>query len=138
MAQFSSKNKASRTSRRWWTDIDINTTLHPESKDITLKYDINAVKRSIKNLLSTNYYERPFKPSLGTNFSSMLFEMADVTNARVMELNIKELIGRYEPRAAVSNVFVNVINNSIDLTILFTILNNTEPQELNIILERVR
>ena len=48
------------------------------------------------------------------------------------------MIGRYEPRAAVSNVFVNVIKNSIDLTILFTILNNTEPQELNIILERVR
>ena len=138
MAQFSSKNKASRTSRRWWTDIDINLTLHPQSKDITLKYDINAVKRSLKNLLSTNHYERPFKPSLGTNFSTMLFEMADVTNAVIMEQNIKELIGTYEPRALVTHVFVNVIKNSIDLTVLFTILNSSEPQELNLILERIR
>ena len=138
MAQFSSKNKASRTARRWWTDIDINMTLHPQNKDITLKYDINAVKRSLKNLLLTNQYERPFKPSLGTNFSMMLFEMADVTNATVMEKNIKDMIQTYEPRALVNDIFVNVSGNSIDLTILFTILNSSEPQQLNIILERVR
>ena len=138
MAQFSSKNKASRTARRWYTDIDINMTLHPQSKDVILKYDINAVKRSLKNLLSTNHYERPFRPSLGTNFSTMLFEMADVTNARVMEQTVKDMIGKFEPRASVSNVFINVIRNSIDLTILFTILNSPEPQELNLILERIR
>ena len=63
MAQYNSKNKSTRVARRWFTDIDINMTLHPESKDITLKYDINSIKRSIRNLVSTNLFERPFKPS---------------------------------------------------------------------------
>ena len=138
MAQFNSKNKASRTARRWWTDIDINMTLHPQSKDVVLKYDINAVKRSLKNLLSTNHYERPFKPSLGTNFSTMLFEMIDMANIRVAEQDLRDLIRKFEPRAQVDQLFINTYGNTIDISILFTILNRPEPQELNLILERVR
>ena len=138
MAQFNSKNQASRTARRWWTDIDINMTLHPQSKDVVLKYDINAVKRSLKNLLSTNHYERPFKPSLGTNFSTMLFEMIDMANIRVAEQDLRDLIRKFEPRAQVDQLFINTYGNTIDISILFTILNRPEPQELNLILERVR
>ena len=138
MAQFSSKNKASRTSRRWWTDIDINMTLHPQNKDVVLKYDINAVKRSLKNLLKTNHYERPFKPSLGTNFSTMLFEMIDMANIKVAEQEVRGLIKKFEPRAKVQQLFINPHGNTLDISILFTILNRPEPQELNLILERVR
>ena len=71
MAQFNSKNQSSRVSRRWFTDIDINMSLHPQSGDLVLKYDINSIKRSIKNLILTNQYERPFKPSLGINLSAI-------------------------------------------------------------------
>ena len=138
MAQFNSKNKASRTARRWWTDIDINLTLHPQSKDVVLKYDINSIKRSIKTLLSTNHYERPFKPNLGANFSSLLFEMIDTTSLIVAEQNIKEMIHTYEPRAEIDNIFLNTYGNTVDISILFTVLNRPEPQELSLILERVR
>ena len=138
MAQFNSKNKALRTARRWWTDIDVNMTLHPQNKDVVLKYDINAVKRSIKNLLLTNYYERPFKPGIGANFSSLLFENIDLLQIRVVEKDIKDMIRKFEPRAAINELFINPIGNSLDITILFTILNRPEPQELNLILERVR
>jgi phage baseplate assembly protein W len=138
MAQFNSKDKASRVARRWWTDIDVNMTLHPQNKDIVLKYDINAVKRSIKNLLLTNHYERLFKPGLGANFSSLLFENVDMVNLRVAEQNIKDMIRKFEPRAKLNNLIINPIGNSLDITILFTILNSPEPQELNLILERVR
>ena len=138
MAQFNSKNKASRTARRWFTDIDINMKLHPESKDMVLKYDLQAVSRALKNLIQTNHYERPFKPSLGTNFSTMLFEMIDMANIRVTERDIREMLKTFEPRAAISNLAINPHGNTLDITILFTILNNPEPQELNLILERVR
>ena len=138
MAQFNSKNKASRTARRWWTDIDINMTPHPIDKDIVLKYDITAVKRSIKNLLQTNYYERPFKPSVGTNFSQLLFEMMDLANIRVAEQNVKDLIKKFEPRANVDQLFIDAYGNTINISILFTILNRPEPQQLDLILERVR
>ena len=93
MAQFNSKNKSSRVARRWFTDLDINMTLHPQSKDVTVKSDINSIKRSVKNLLMTNHYERPFKPSLGLELRGMLFEL-DTTDSIVLENNIKNLIGK--------------------------------------------
>ena len=54
MAQYNTKERASIANRRWYTDIDINMLNHPQSKDLVLKYDISAIKRSVRNLLSTN------------------------------------------------------------------------------------
>lgn len=139
MAQFNSKNQSSRVSRRWFTDIDVNMTLHPQTGDLVLKYDINAIKRSIRNLLTTNQYERPFKPSLGINISGMLFELSTMgTDSIVLEENIISLINRFEPRANVTNVLSTLNGNDLDVTIYLTISNDPRPQELNITLQRVR
>ena len=137
MAQFNSKNKATRVARRWFTDLDINMTLHPQSKDVTVKSDINSIKRSVKNLLMTNHYERPFKPSLGLELRGMLFEL-DTTDSIVLENNIKNLIGKFEPRAKVQDVLVTSRGNNLDVSLYFTVRNDPLPQELNIILQRVR
>ena len=137
MAQFNSKNKASRVARRWWTDIDVNMTLHPNSKDLALKYDINAIKRSVRNLLSTNQYERPFKPSLGVDLRGMLFEL-DSTDSIIMKEEIKSLIAKFEPRVSVDEVYASSIGNALSVTVHFTILNNPLPHELSLMLERIR
>ena len=137
MAQFNSKNKSSRVARRWFTDIDINMTLHPESKDITLKYDINSIKRSIRNLVSTNLFERPFKPSLGINLRSMLFEL-NHAHTKVLEEEITDLIDKFEPRARVTNIFTSTSGNDLDVSMIFTVQNDPRPHELDIVLERVR
>ena len=139
MAQFNSKNQSSRVSRRWFTDIDVNMTLHPESGDLVLKYDMNAIKRSVKNLLTTNLYERPFKPSLGINLRGMLFELSTTTTDQVvLEQDIISLINNYEPRANVTDVIANQSGNSLDITMFFTISNSPLPQQLDIALQRVR
>ena len=139
MAQFNSKNQSSRVSRRWFTDIDINMSLHPQSGDLVLKYDINSIKRSIKNLILTNEYERPFKPSLGINLSAMLFELSTMgTDGIVLEQDIIQLINNFEPRANVTDVISELEGNSLNVTIYLTISNDPRPQELNITLERVR
>ena len=137
MAQFNTKNQASRTARRWWTDLDINMTSHPNSKDLVLKYDINAIKRSVKNLLSTNLYERPFKPSIGVNLRGMLFEL-DSVDSIVMEEEIKSLITTFEPRVKVDEVHTSSIGNELNVTLFFTVFNNPQPHELSLMLERVR
>ena len=137
MAQFNSKNKASRVARRWFTDLDINMTEHPNSKDLVLKYDINAIKRSVKNLLSTNLYERPFKPALGVNLRGMLFEL-DGADSHVLKEEIKSLIDKFEPRVRVDNINASSIGNSLSVTLYFTILNNPQPHELSLMLERIR
>ena len=87
MAQFNSKNQSSRVARRWFTDIDVNLKNHPQSNDIVLKYDLQSIKRAVRNLVSTNQYERPFKPSIGVNLRGMLFEL-DNTDIIVMEEEI--------------------------------------------------
>ena len=139
MAQFNSKNQSSRVSRRWFSDIDINMTLHPQNGDLTLKYDINAVKRSIKNLLLTNPYDRPFRPGLGIDLSSMLFELStSVTDRVVLEADIITMINNYETRARVREVITHIHGNSLDVTLYLTIANDPRPQELNILLQRVR
>ena len=137
MAQFNSKNKASRVARRGWTDLDVNMTLHPNSKDLALKYDINAIKRSVRNLLSTNQYERPFKPSLGVNLRGMLFEL-DSTDSIVMKDEIRTLIAKFEPRVKVNEVIASSRGNSLNVTLYFTIFNNPQPHELSLMLERIR
>ena len=137
MAQFNSKNKATRVARRWFTDIDINMTLHPNTGDVALKYDINAVKRSVKNLLSTNLYERPFKPSAGINLRGMLFEL-DTADSIVLKEDIQSLINKFEPRVYVSDVVAVSRGNALNVTLYFTIMNHRQSHELNVILERVR
>ena len=137
MAQFNSKNKSSRVARRWFTDIDINMTNHPNTKDVVLKYDINAIKRSVKNLLSTNLYERPFKPSLGVNLRGMLFEL-DSTDNIVIKEEIRSLISNFEPRVSVKDIGVFSRGNELSVTMFFTIRNSSQPHQLDLILERVR
>ena len=139
MAQFNSKNKSSRVSRRWFTDIDVNMTLHPQTGDLVLKYDINAIKRSIRNLLTTNLFERPFKPSLGINLSAMLFELGTAeTDTIVLERDIISLINNYERRANVQSITSIVRGHNLDITMFITISNDPRPQEINITLQRVR
>ena len=137
MAQFNSKNKSSRVSRRWFTDIDINMTLHPQTGDTIVKSDILAIKRSVRNLISTNLYERPFKPSLGLNLRGMLFELSTQDNI-VLKNNIRSLITSFEPRANVTEILVSEIGNDLNVTMMFTIHNDPSPQELDLVLQRVR
>jgi phage baseplate assembly protein W len=138
MAQFNSKNKADRVARRWFTDIDVNMKNHPVTGDVVLKYDINAVKRSIRNLVSINYYERPFKPGLGTNIRGMLFELNDAPTRIVLEQQIKDMLNNFEPRADFTNIMSSARGNELNVTVMFTIGNTPEPHSLDLILERIR
>lgn len=137
MAQYNSKNQSSITSRRWYTDIDINMTTHPQSKDLVLKYDINAIKRSVRNLISTNFYERPFKPGLGINLRGMLFEL-DSTPSIALEDDIKDVIMSFEPRVDILNVSAQTTGNTLNVLLNFAIKNDPRPQDLTISLDRIR
>ena len=137
MAQFNSKNKASRTARRWFTDIDINMKLHPQSGDVVLKEDTLAVSRALKNLLQTNHYERPFKPSLGLNLRSKLFEL-QMTHTKVLENEIVELIEDFEPRVSISSLMVGAQGHSLNVLLIYAVGNDPSPHRLDLTLERVR
>ena len=137
MAQFNTKNKSSRVARRWFSDIDINMSLHPDSKDLSLKYDLNAIKRSMKNILLTNHYERPFKPSFGVNIRSMLFELAS-NETKIVKRQIVDTIEGLEPRCSVSEVNAYLVGNQMNVTVEFGVQNIAGPHQLDLILQRVR
>jgi len=112
----------------------------PVTKDIALRYDDQAVIRSVINLLLTNFYERPFQPNLGSNVNTILFEMADSLTSNVLENEIRNVLRNYEPRVTVNQIIVTPSpdENSFNLTMSFFIGNNTKPTSVNLLLQRSR
>ena len=132
-----SKNKI--TARKWYTDIDLNITPHPSSGDLVLKQDKEAVKRSVRNIMLTNNYERPFKPNFGANLRGLLFELADDITKYEMRNQIIEAIQDYEPRVKIDEIYLNQDRaNRMYVNIHFGVRGVREPQEIEVILQRVR
>lgn len=125
---------------RLFTDLDLNFTAHPVTKDIVLRYDDAAVKESIKNLVLTMNYERPFHSEIGTPVNSLLFENNTPALPLLIQRVITDTINNFEPRANLIQVDVtnSADENYLDVTIVFTILNTTRPITLTMVLERTR
>lgn len=125
---------------RTYTDIDFNFLLHPRTKDVTSRSDEEAIKQSIRNLILTRNFERPFRSYLGSQLNQMLFEPVSPLLTSMIERSIADTINNYEPRAVLLSVSVSYSpeNNSMYVTITFSIKNTTAPISLNLILERTR
>ena len=130
------------TSRnRQYTDIDLTFTAKPTSGEIFKKTDAAAVKQAIKTLILTDFLEKPFAPDFGVNLGSQLFELAygDIVSPYIKEQIISN-IERYEPRAEVLNIDIAVLpdNNSIQVTLIFQVVNTQEIVEFTTTLSRLR
>jgi phage baseplate assembly protein W len=125
---------------REYKDLDLNFTIHPVKKDINKLTAERAVVNSIKNLVSTNHYEKPFNPSFGSNLRRLLFENIDKFTASLIEREITEVIRNYEPRATVNNVIVSprVDENGFNVQLEFFVVNITDPLTISFFLERIR
>jgi phage baseplate assembly protein W len=123
-----------------FSDLDLNFTIHPVKKDINRHTNEVAVVNSIKNLILTNHYERPFQPDIGSNVRRMLFENMDTITATVLENEISQTIKNYEPRADISriNVSPDYENNGFKVYMEFYVANRTTPITINFFLERIR
>lgn len=123
-----------------YSDLDLNFVIHPVKKDINILTSEMAVINSIKNLILTNHYERPFQPQIGSNVRRMLFENMDNITATTIENEIKQTIANFEPRASVSKIFVvaDYENNGFKVTLNFFVINRTTPITINFFLERLR
>ena len=127
-------------STRVFSDLDFNFTAHPVTGDVARRYDENAVKASIKHLLLTKHYEKPFHSEIGSPIRNLLFELQTPMTLLSMERAIRDVINNYEPRVDLIDVkvFDNLDNNSVMITIVFKIINTTAPIKLDLVLERTR
>jgi phage baseplate assembly protein W len=128
-------------STRVYRDLNLNLSQNPITNDVTSVTDVNAVKRSINNLLNTNHYDRPFHPEIGSAIQHLLFEDYGPITANRMKRAIEEVIGNFEPRARITQVDCNPMEdgNDYDIIIHFYVENlPTELQSLQTVLETVR
>ena len=123
-----------------YADLDLDFMPHPTTKDIMKKTGVEAIKRSVRNLLLTNFYDRPFRSNIGSNALKLLFDNATPLTATFLTNAIRETLANYEPRIRVENVEVkfDFDNNGYNVKLFFTILNRNEPAAITLFLERIR
>ena len=130
-----------KRSSRIYRDLNLNFTANPVTGDVATVTDVNAVKRSVRNLLLTNHYDRPFHPEIGSNIPALLFENFGPITGNQLSRTIEEMISNFEPRARVETVecFPVPDTNTYDVKIYFYVENlPAELHELQTILETVR
>ena len=140
MAWDASRQNEKRSSRIY-RDLNLNFTANPVTGDVTTVTDVNAVKRSVRNLLLTNHYDKPFHPEIGSNIPYLLFENFGPITGNQISRAIEEMIGNFEPRARVENVECYPLSdtNTYDIRIYFYVENMpAELQEFQTLLEAVR
>lgn len=128
------------TLKNIYADLDLTFSRIPGKNDVALSYDEQAVIRSVRNLLLTNFYERPFQPNLGSNLDKLLFEPVNKLTSSLLKSDIENTITNYEPRVTLDYVLVNpnVDQNAYTVTIQFYVGNNTSPTAVNLLLQRSR
>ena len=123
-----------------FSDLNLAFTAHPVTGALTRKTNRDAVRQSVKSLILTNFYERPFKPDIGCSIRNYLFELWTPVVKQQMENAVKEVIRNYEPRAELLRILIedNPDLNALTVSVAFRVLNDPTPVVLDVILERVR
>ena len=123
-----------------WRDLDLSLKIHPIRKDIIPLKDDAAIKNAVKNLLVSNFFERPFQPTLGANLRGLLFEPADAITKLDLKQGIRRVLDTHEPRIKVLNIKVleESDNNSYRITVNFLIKEYDTAESVEIVLRRLR
>jgi len=123
-----------------YSDFSTNFSLSESNRDIEQKFNEDAVKVSILNLIKTNKGDRLFNNTFGGNLNNLLFENFGVASEEIISDSITQIIENYEPRASLISVIVDsdVDDHLVNITIIFRVINNSEPVLLEIVLHRIR
>lgn len=123
-----------------YTDLNLLLTTNPVTKDVTKKVDEEAIKTSVRNLVLTKNFERPFHPEIGCQINNLLFENMTPVIVQVAKKTIFDVIEKFEPRVNVLDVNISTYpdNNYFVADIVFRIINSEIPITLRTLVQRVR
>lgn len=128
-----------------YVDLDLDFIPHPTTRDVVKKRGVDAIKRSVRNLILTNFYDRPFRSHIGSNAQKILFDNINPMTANFLKDAIIQTIVNFEPRVQLIEdsdrgvkVTVDADNNGYNVRLAFIIVNRGEPAIINIFLERLR
>ena len=134
-------NNNSDRNLRQYADLDLFFSKKNSDSDINKVTDVQAVKRSVRNLVLLNHYEKPFHPEIGSGIREMLFELMTPVTAIVLTRKIEDVIKNFEPRARLVGVsaFPDLDRNAYEVKVEFYVVNTpTELVDLTVFLERLR
>jgi len=125
---------------RNFKDISLSFDPHPFTKDLVIKKDLEAIKGSIVNLISTKPFDRPFHPEIGCQIHTLLFEHFTPVTRAIAEKSVYDVLSKFEPR--INLVRVEVTNsddeNEMIVSVMFTYNNVIEPITLTTFISRAR
>ena len=132
-------NESTRSSKIY-KDLNLGFEQNTATKDIQKIKDVEAVKRSVRNLINTNHYEKPFHPEIGSNLRAMLFELMTPQMNHVISKQIENLINNYEPRCRLVKVHTQKMfdRNGYSVQISFRVQNHPDEVIVESFLERLR
>jgi len=141
MANYdASANNQSNRSTRIYKDLDLDFGRNVVTSDVNKLTDVEAVKRSVRNLINTSHFERPFHPEIGSNVRAMLFEPVTPLTALNLQRKVEEVLLNFEPRIKLVQILANpnIDANAYNLTISFYVIGTTQPVTVETFLERLR
>lgn len=125
-----------------YSDLDISFTANTATKDVERLVDADAVKQSVKNLVRTSFYERPFQPSIGGGASKLLFEPLDDITKNLLANEIRLVVETFEPRAKVRLVefreYTNREPHLLEIDVQFEVLNLPNLVTTTVVVRRLR
>ena len=130
----------SKRSSRIYSDLNLDFQQNTATKDIQKMLDVEAVKRSVRNLINLNHYDKPFHPEIGSNLRAMLFELITPQMSHAIQKEIGLLITNFEPRARLVQVTTKpqFDRNAYAATISFYVQNVPDRIVVESFLERLR
>ena len=141
MSIYDAESQNTVRSTRQYTDLDLFFGRRPSDSDVRKVTDIQAVKRSIRNLVQLNTYEKPFRQEISGRVRELLFEPMSPIASVVIARKIEDVIKNFEPRARLVSVrsIPDIDRNAYEVVIEFYVVNTpTELVDLSIMLERLR
>ena len=126
-----------------YRDLSLFFTPNPVSGDVTMVTDVQDIKRSVRNLVMTNRFEKPFHPEVASHVRDLLFERFTPITFNLLRNRIETVLENYEPRVSVTDIEIDdsgqaMDNNNLNVRIFFTLKNDPQIQSVDILLERVR
>lgn len=123
-----------------YKDLDLDFMMNPTTQDITFKVGVEAIKRSVRNIIFYNLYDKPFQPYFGSNVRGMLFENVTPVTSFLLQDAIRTVLKNFEPRIRVQEVIVSddTDRNGYSVTLKYIILNKELPVTTTLFLERIR
>lgn len=123
-----------------YSDLDLDFSMNPLTRDVSLKYEVEAVKRSLRNLVFTKRHERLFQPDIDAGIHSLLFENFGSIQLVTLRNRLEQTITNFEPRIIEVSVelFENQEEHALTVDIYFRVATVPGLQQLRVDLQRVR